>query len=90
MNLEKRKVKIYDLPIDPNVSILYPEQVIIRFPDGKTVDIGSLCYLVRQPTLKVHQGVVRELLVWAEKYNSVLSRSKDIKVYVYLSVLYQN
>ena len=34
MNLEKRKVKIYDLPIDPNVSILYPEQVIIRFPDG--------------------------------------------------------
>lgn len=84
MNLEKRKVKIYDLPIDPNVSILYPEQVIIRFPDGKKVDIGSLCYLVRQPTLKVHQGVVRASRMGREVQLSSLSeqRYKGIRLLI--------
>lgn len=80
MNLEKRKVKIYDLPIDSNVSILYPEQVIIRFPGGNTVDIGCLCYLVRQPILRVNQGIVRSSRMgrevqlsslWEQRYEGI-------------------
>ncbi len=42
MDLEIRKVKVYDLPLDPNIRILRPEQVILRFSHGMTVDIGSL------------------------------------------------
>lgn len=59
MNLEIRKVQVYDLPIDPNINILKPEQVILRFSHGLTVDIGSLCYLIRQPSLKPHLGAKR-------------------------------
>ena len=59
MDLEIRKVKVYDLPLDPNIRILRPEQVILRFSHGMTVDIGSLCYLVRQPALKPYLGAKR-------------------------------
>ncbi|MEG0483192.1 MAG: hypothetical protein RR569_08805, partial [Acinetobacter sp.] len=59
MNLERRTVQVYDLPIDPDISILRPEQVILRFSHGKTVDIGSLCYLIRQPFAKSYLGAKR-------------------------------
>ncbi len=59
MNLERRKVQVYDLPIHSDITILRPEQVILSFSNGKTVDIGALCYLIRQPTTKSHLGVKR-------------------------------
>lgn len=59
MNLERRKVQVYELPLDPDIRILRPEQVIVRFSHGKTVDIGSLCYLVRQPIVKAYLGAKR-------------------------------
>ena len=59
MNLERRKVQVYELPLDPDIRILRPEQVIVRFSHGKTVDIGSLCYLVRQPFAKSYLGAKR-------------------------------
>lgn len=52
MSLEQRKVKTYDFPLVEGLEILKPEQVIIRLSNGKTIDIGSLCYLVRQETQK--------------------------------------
>jgi len=59
VNLERRKVQVYELPLDPDIRILRPEQVIVRFSHGKTVDIGSLCYLVRQPIVKAYLGAKR-------------------------------
>lgn len=43
-----RPVYIIDLPIPNEVSILKPEQVLLRFKKQHTVDIGSLCYLQRE------------------------------------------
>ena len=59
MNLERRIIQVYDLPIHSNITILRPEQVVVKFPLGKTIDIGALCYLIRQPTVKSHLGVKR-------------------------------
>ncbi|ENU20730.1 hypothetical protein F994_00963 [Acinetobacter bohemicus ANC 3994] len=59
MNLERRTVQVYNLPVDSDISLLKPEQVILRFPHGKTIDIGSLCYLIRQPIAKSHLGARR-------------------------------
>lgn len=59
MNLERRIVQVYNLPVDSGISILRPEQVIVRFSHGKTIDIGSLCYLIRQPIAKSHLGAKR-------------------------------
>lgn len=39
---------IYDLPLTDEAVLLRPETVILRFPHGKTVDIGALCYLQRE------------------------------------------
>lgn len=59
MSLERRTVQVYDLPIYSDISILRPEQVIVRFSNGKTVDIGALCYLIRQPITKSRLGPTR-------------------------------
>lgn len=59
MNLERRAVRVYNLPVDSDISLLRPEQVILRFPHGKTIDIGSLCYLIRQSITKSHLGPKR-------------------------------
>lgn len=49
MKLSKRPTVIYDLPLPKGTIILRPESVILRFPHGKTVDIGAICYLRREP-----------------------------------------
>lgn len=59
MNLERRAVRVYNLPVDSDISLLRPEQVILRFPHGKTIDVGSLCYLIRQPITKTYLGPKR-------------------------------
>lgn len=45
--LAPRPAQLYDLPLSVDCPILRPEQVILRFPHGKTIDVGALCYLVR-------------------------------------------
>lgn len=35
------------LPLGGNSTILRPETCVLRFPSGKSVDVGSLCYLTR-------------------------------------------
>lgn len=39
---------VYDLPLNDETVMLRPETVILRFPNGNTVDIGALCYLRRE------------------------------------------
>lgn len=43
-----RAVAFYDLPVQSDINILRVEQVILRLPMGKTVDIGALCFLKRE------------------------------------------
>lgn len=44
--------KIYDLPISNGVEKIKTEFAILRFPYGRTVDFGCICYLSREPTQK--------------------------------------
>lgn len=50
MNLvfEQRIVQFLDVPAPENATILQPQQIIMRFAHGKTVDVGSLCFLNRE------------------------------------------
>ena len=45
---DDRSIAVYDFPLDENVAILRPEQAVLRFANGATVDIGALCYLRRE------------------------------------------
>lgn len=56
MTFSTRPVVVFDIPLKSDVLILHPEAAIIRFPHGKTVDIGALCYLRREPTALNRQG----------------------------------
>src|SRR5438132_6432303 len=42
-----RPVVVYDLPLAKEVTLLHPEQAVLRFGDQGTVDVGALCYLRR-------------------------------------------
>lgn len=44
---ETRPTVVMDLPLPEGTEVLRPEQVILRFSNGMTADIGSLCYLKR-------------------------------------------
>lgn len=59
INYEIRPIKIVDLPLGIGEVLLNPEQVIIRFPGGKSVDIGALCYLKAEPIKDYKQGTAR-------------------------------
>lgn len=54
-----RPIKIVDLPLGVGEILLNPEQVIIRFPSGQSVDIGALCYLKAEPVKDYKQGTAR-------------------------------
>lgn len=45
--LEPRTCFIYDLPLSAEAVMLRPEQVVIRFKNNYTADVGSLCYMRR-------------------------------------------
>jgi len=51
-NLVSRHIVIYDLPIADDVMILRAEQSILRFGEAGTVDIGALCYSIRDNDTK--------------------------------------
>lgn len=60
--MEWRHVRVYTLPLELELSLLRPEQAILRFPNDTTLDVGALCYLQRiTPTIpenatKSHKG----------------------------------
>lgn len=56
MKLSRRHTIIYDLPLPEGTIILRPEFVVVRFPNGKTADIGALCYISRKPAPKLYQA----------------------------------
>lgn len=43
-----RSVSVLNLPLPDGASVLKPEQIILRFESGRSVDIGALCYLRRE------------------------------------------
>jgi hypothetical protein len=45
--LSVRPTQVYDLPLPSDVVLLQPEQVILRFSHGKTIDVGALCFFDR-------------------------------------------
>lgn len=51
--LSLRPTQTHDLPLSTDVVLLYPEQIILRFGHGKTIDVGSLCYLSRDFSMTV-------------------------------------
>ncbi len=44
-----RSTVIYDIPIPHTTIFSDVASVILRFPDGRTIDVGRLCYLRRDP-----------------------------------------
>ena len=48
MSFTKRTIVDYNLPLPKDTLILKPEFARVRFPNGKSVDLGSLCYLRRE------------------------------------------
>mgnify|MGYP003607632798 CR=1 FL=1 len=56
---EIRTSKIIDLPLKIDENILNPEEVIIRFSNGRSVDLGALCYLKAEPVKEYKQGTSR-------------------------------
>ncbi len=56
MKFTRRHTIIYDLPLPEGTIILRPEFVIVRFPNGQTADIGSLCYIKRESAPKLYQA----------------------------------
>ena len=58
-NYKIRPIKIVDLPLGVDEVLLNPEQAIIRLPNGKSCDIGGLCYLKAEPIKDYKQGTSR-------------------------------
>lgn len=40
-------MRIYTLPFEGDINLINPEQAILEFPPKGTIDIGSICYLIR-------------------------------------------
>ena len=56
-----RHVVVIDLPLANEVAILHPEQVVLRFGDQGTVDVGALCYLQRHSAKRKSNGGGRKV-----------------------------
>lgn len=56
-----RPVVVYDLPLANELTILHPEQVVLRFGDQGTVDVGALCYLRRHSAQRKSNGGGRKV-----------------------------
>ncbi|MBB5497631.1 hypothetical protein [Paraburkholderia sp. MM5384-R2] len=61
MNFSARPTKVYDLPIPANVPLLHPEQVVLQYYRGHSIDFGALCYLRRQNHAKRSPGQGRQV-----------------------------
>lgn len=56
---EIRPTKLIDFPIKKDEALLNPEEVILKFSNGRSVDIGALCYLIAEPQKDYKQGTSR-------------------------------
>ena len=56
-----RPVVVYDLPLPREATLLHPEQVMLRFGDQGTVDVGALCYLRRDSAPRRKRGAGRSV-----------------------------
>jgi integrase len=49
-NFDRRQVVVLDLPASGRLLILRPENIVLRFQNKLTMDVGALCYLEREST----------------------------------------
>jgi integrase len=56
-----RPVVVYDLPLVKEVTLLHPEQAVLRFGDQGTVDVGALCYLRRDSAQRRKRNAGRKV-----------------------------
>lgn len=56
-----RPVAVFDLPLPDGATILHPEQVVLRFGNAGTADIGALCYLRRGKEQRLRGRFAREV-----------------------------
>lgn len=56
-----RSVAVFDLPLPDGATILHPEQVVLRFGNAGTADIGALCYLRRGKEQRLRGRFAREV-----------------------------
>ncbi|WP_162060175.1 hypothetical protein [Undibacterium sp. KW1] len=48
MKFQNRTIAVLELPLPQQTLVLRPEAVIIKFPGGRTSDVGSLCFQKRR------------------------------------------
>ena len=65
----KRYPTVYELPLPENDEICYPQFMILKFPQGNTVDIGALCYLEREETTTFSDAQKRRKRLSGRKVN---------------------
>lgn len=51
LNYGSRRATIVDLPLSETVSLLHPENIVLRF-NGRAFDIGAYCYTVRSQKVR--------------------------------------
>jgi hypothetical protein len=61
MNFSTRPIKVYDLPIPANAPLLHPEQVVLQYYRGHSIDFGALCYLHREMHARRNPGQGRQV-----------------------------
>lgn len=67
------------LPLGGNASVLRPETCVLLFPSGKSVDVGSLCYLTRAADQERGKAVRRRGEGWPVDL-ATLSASRQARV----------
>jgi hypothetical protein len=61
MNFSARPTTVYDLQIPADAPLLHPEQVLLQYYKGHSIDFGALCYLRRQNQGKRKPGQGRQV-----------------------------
>lgn len=56
-----RPVFVYDLPLPEGGTILHPEQVVLKFRQHGSCDIGALCYLRRGTAIRRRNSIGKDV-----------------------------
>lgn len=59
MSYEQRNIYILKLPLQQDDIVLRPELTVINFYHRMSVDIGAICYLIREPVTKIIIGQLK-------------------------------
>ena len=60
MSYEQRNIYILKLPLQQDDIVLRPELTVINFYHRMSVDIGAICYLIREPVTKNNHRSIKK------------------------------